>query len=95
MVVTFDIVRTPQDFEIYGLTIEEATTEFPVFTFTQSPENAGLCFDADATYDGTIRRIDPLPEEILLFEEGMYEILYWLATTSAGPPACPPYTPPP
>jgi serine/threonine-protein kinase len=93
--VTFDIVRTPQDFEIYGLDIEDATAEFPVFTLTQSPENAGLCFDENPTYDGTIRSIDPLPEEILLFEDGIYEILYWLATTAVGPPSCPAYTPPP
>jgi len=41
------------------------------------------------------RSIDPLPEEILLFEDGIYEILYWLATTAIGPPSCPAYTPPP
>lgn len=93
--VTFDIVRTPKDFEIYGRDIVAATAEFPVFTLTQSPENGGLCFDPDPTYDGKIRRIDPLPGEILLFEDGMYEILYWLATTSVGPPNCPAYTPPP
>ena len=101
VIVTFDIVRTPADFEIYELyplgtdPAPNAPTEFPVFTFTQSPDNGGLCFDATPAYEGRIRKIDPLPQQLLPLTGSIYEIKYWLATTVAGPPDCPAYTPPP
>lgn len=93
--VVFDIVRTPKDFEIYTLLPDDAVAEFPVFTLTVSPNNGGLCFDANAAYAGTIRRIDPLPEQVLTFANSKYEIFYWLATTTNNGNPCPSYTPPP
>ena len=102
MTVAFDIVRTPADFDIYELyplgtdPTPNAPTEFPVFTFTQSPDQSGLCFDATAAYEGRIRRIDPLPGQVLPLTGSLYEIKYWLATTTPGPyDNCPAYTPPP
>jgi serine/threonine-protein kinase len=101
VIVTFDIVHSPADFEIYGLyplgtdPAPNAPSEFPVFTFTQSLENSGLCFDATPAYEGRIRKIDPLPQQLLPLTGSIYEIKYWLATTVAGPPNCPAYTPPP
>ncbi len=100
--VSFDIVRTPVDFDIYELyplgtdPVPNAPTEFPLFTFTQSSEQSGLCFDATAAYEGRIRRIDPVPEQVLPLTGSLYEIKYWLATTTPGPyDNCPAYTPPP
>ena len=100
--VTFDIVRTPKDFEIFELyplstdPTPNAPTEFPVFTFTRSTDQSGLCFDATVAYEGRIRRIDPLPGEVLPLTGSIYEIKYWLATTTPGSyDNCPAYTPPP
>ena len=93
--VTFDIVRTPVDNEIYGLLPAEAATEFPVFTLTQSPDDGGECFDVDVLFAGTIRQIDPLPQEVIPLVGSIYEIRYWVATTNSLRHACPAYTPPP
>ena len=101
VVVTFDPVFAPQDFEIYELMPtgppdnKSAEAQFPVFTFEQSTENGGECHDPDNSYAGNIRRIDPAPEETIPFIDGAYTIEYWVAVNNPARPACPAYTPPP
>jgi beta-lactam-binding protein with PASTA domain len=89
--VSFDIVLAPEAADIYGLNLADAQLTFSVFTWTQSTENGGMCFDAIPAYNGKIRRISPQPEQTIPFVSNQYEVLYWLATTTAGPPACPPF----
>jgi len=96
VVVTFDPVFAPQDFEIFEWDPTEAADEFSVFTFEQSDDFGGFCQDPDAAYQGNIRMIDPEPEDPLPFVANQYLITYWIADPilGAGNP-CPAYTPPP
>ncbi len=94
--VTFDIVRAPQDFEIYELLPEDAVSTFPVFNLVLATTESGLCFDTEADYEGEIRRIAPLPTLEIPLVDGLYKLEYWLATTTPGPYSdCPPYISPP
>jgi beta-lactam-binding protein with PASTA domain len=102
--VTFDIVRAPQDFEIYGLApsdptpgVEDAIERFPRFTLIANTSNGGVCYDPDPTYDGKIRMINPLPTIEIPLVDGQYRLEYWVATTTppGAYPNCPAYTPPP
>jgi serine/threonine-protein kinase len=101
VVVSFDPVFAPQDFEIYELAPtgppdnKSAEAQFPVFTFEQSTDDGGECHDPDPSYSGNIRRIDPLPEATIPLIDGKYTIKYWVAVNDPLRPACPPYTPPP
>jgi serine/threonine-protein kinase len=101
VIVTFDPVFAPQDFEIYELMPtgppdnKSAAAQFPVFTFEQSTNDGGECHDPDPSYSGNIRRIDPLPEATIPFIAGKYTITYWVAVNNPVRPACPAYTPPP
>ena len=101
VVVTFDPVFAPQDFEIYELTPtgppdnKSAAAQFPVFTFEQSTADGGECHDPNPSYSGNIRRIDPEPEEAIPLIDGKYTIEYWVAVNNPARPACPAYTPPP
>ena len=101
VVVTFDPVFAPQDFEIYELTpsgpppADSAEDQFPMFTWEQATADGGVCYDANPAYAGNIRRIDPLPEATIPFIDGAWTITYWLAVTDNTKPPCPAYTPPP
>lgn len=96
--VVFDIVRAPSDVDVYGLPVDgpaepNAKGEFPVFTWTQATTDDGLCHDASGLYDGTIRKIDPLPDQVIPLVAGKYEIRYWLAANDPTKAACPAFGP--
>jgi len=101
VVVMFDPVFAPLDFEIYELmptgppASKSAEDQFPVFTWEQATQNGGECHDPDPAYSGNIRRIDPEPEEVIPLIDGKYTIEYWVAVNNPLRPSCPPYTPPP
>jgi serine/threonine-protein kinase len=101
VVVMFDPVFAPLDFEIYELqptgppANQSAEDQFPVFTWEQATQNGGECHDPDPAYSGNIRRIDPEPEEVIPLIDGKYTIEYWVAVNNPLRPSCPPYTPPP
>ena len=87
--VTFDLVMTPLDDDIFGKSVAQAQADFPLFTFTQATSQGGECFDP--AFAGTIRRIDPAPDETLPATGSTWRITYWIATATAGPDTCPPW----
>lgn len=89
--VTFDLVRTPTADDIYGKTLAQAQADFPLFTFVQATSQGGVCFDS--TWAGTIRRIDPDPDQDLPMTGGTWTITYWLAVATPGAGACPTWSP--
>ena len=88
VVVTFDLVKTPIDDDVYGKTVNTVrNSDFPLFTWVQGSSQGGECFDP--VFAGTIRRIDPAPDETLPFIGNAWTITYWIATATPGPDACP------
>jgi serine/threonine-protein kinase len=101
VMVTFDPVYAPLDYEIFelmptGPPATNANNEFPRFTFQQSPVFSGYCNDPNFAYQGFIRMIDPEPEDPIPLVSNQYVITYWIADPAFGVGnPCPPYDGPP
>ena len=95
VVVTFDLVKTPIDDDIYaqapGTNPGQVGDLFPLFTFI--PGSGTTCFEASGTYDGLIREIDPTPDQTLPYVSNAWTITYWVASTTDNGNPCPAWTP--
>ena len=93
VIVTFDIVRTPIDNEIYGLLPADATARFPVFILEQSTVDGGLCLTPTLHSTGPSERSTHCPSR----RSPSFPAPTRSSTGWRRPfrPACPAYTPPP